>query len=82
MVGGVEPEIPASVVTLEQLSHADVATERVMLGLRLREGLDLGDLRQTAELDEVLKRYQRLGLANVEGTKLMLTDEDDTSLTA
>lgn len=73
--GGVKPEIPASVVTLEQLSRADVATERVMLGLRLREGLDLGVLRQTAELDEVLKRYQRLGLANVEGTKLMLTDE-------
>lgn len=73
--GGVEQEIPASVVTMEPLSQTDVATEKVMLGLRLREGLDLRALQPKAELGEVLKRYQRLGLANVEGTKLMLTDE-------
>lgn len=75
MERGVEKEIPESVVTIEQLSEADVATERVMLGLRLREGLDLTQLRQTAELNDVLQRYEQLGLANVEGTRFKLTDE-------
>ncbi|KGM19093.1 radical SAM family heme chaperone HemW [Corynebacterium auriscanis] len=75
MERGVGNKLPESVVTVEQLTRADLATEKVMLGLRLREGLDLNVLHPTAQLDKVLSRYRELGLANVEGDKVVLTDE-------
>ena len=63
----------------EALTAEDLFTERLMLGLRLAEGVDLGAV--CAEFarapDELRKRAQRLvvgGWATLEGDRLVLTD--------
>ncbi|HEY7537352.1 MAG TPA: coproporphyrinogen-III oxidase family protein [Gaiellaceae bacterium] len=56
----------------ERLSRNARETERLMLGLRLDEPLDLGDVAGAVDLGE-LRRLQRLGLADRRGDGLVLT---------
>ena len=61
----------------EALSHTEVARERLMLGLRLDEGVDpavAGDPTEVARAREVLGRYQALGLVEPVGALWRLTD--------
>ena len=51
------------VVSVEPLSPEDLYTERVMLGLRLREGLES---REIAGAEETVRRYVDLGLLEVD----------------
>jgi len=65
--------------TTEALTADDLFTERLMLGLRLTEGLDLGALCATFERDPelLLKRAKRLvvgGWATLDGARLTLTE--------
>lgn len=56
-------------VTFEPLSRADLATEHLMLGLRLREGVALAGL---AGAEAEIERYQRLGLLEVDAHAQLL----------
>ncbi len=67
----------------EQLSSQDVYTERIMLGLRLKEGLDLSTVygprgANSAGAERVaseIEKYERLGLLNSRGGRVALTLE-------
>lgn len=62
-----------AIVTTEMLSEADLRTERVMLGLRLAEGLELDP---TPDVDEVVQRYADMGLLERgKGSRVRLTDK-------
>ena len=54
------------VVSVEPLSPEDLHTERVMLGLRLREGLES---REIAGAEETVRRYVDLGLLEVDNER-------------
>ena len=56
------PQLPGSVVTVEELSAADVLTERVMLGLRVREGLPLQVVGDSPAVRQVVDKHVGLGL--------------------
>ena len=65
-------DLPA--VTFEPLSQADLATEHLMLGLRLREGVALAGL---AGAEAEIERYERLGLLEVDAhaQRLRVTEQ-------
>lgn len=83
-ITGSEARVPGSVVTVERLTNEDVRTERIMLGLRLAEGLDLSALisggsdagaadDESADaarrrLAEVVDKYERLNLVKQSGS--------------
>ncbi|HIW96276.1 MAG TPA: radical SAM family heme chaperone HemW [Candidatus Corynebacterium gallistercoris] len=78
--------LPGSVITTENLSRQDVATERIMLGMRLAEGLELHEV-MTPSMEQVLEKYQSMGLLRADadpqhtdphhpaGTRVTLTDQ-------
>lgn len=68
-------ELPGGVATVEELTRQDLSTERVMLGLRLREGVDLPELRDNATLAGEVARYEQLGLLRREDTRVAVADE-------
>lgn len=58
------------VATSEALSPADVATERIMLGLRLREGIAAEDV---ADVESTIDQLVRRGLLRREGGRVAVT---------
>lgn len=78
-----EDSKPTGAITMvEPLSAADVEMERVMLGLRLAEGLSLPELEPSTpagpgetEVIAVVQRFESLGLLAREGSRIRLTDQ-------
>jgi oxygen-independent coproporphyrinogen-3 oxidase len=61
----------------EALDHTELARERLMLGLRLDEGVDpevMGDPAEVSRARGVLEKYQALGLVEPAGALWRLTD--------
>jgi oxygen-independent coproporphyrinogen-3 oxidase len=56
----------------EMLSDAVIRLERLMLGLRLEEGVAFAEVDRALDLD-ALRRLERLGLAERRGQELVLT---------
>lgn len=50
---------PGPIITTEMLTDEDVRTERIMLGLRLAEGIPL---QESPEVTRVIDKYVDLGL--------------------
>jgi oxygen-independent coproporphyrinogen-3 oxidase len=57
----------------ESLDREQVDMERIGLGLRTKEGFDLGEIREGAEMSDILGRLEAKGLIQLKGNRVMPT---------